>query len=127
MPELSPRVDDFLAAMGHARADEIQALRALILSSGPALEETIKWNAPSYRHGGDDRVTMRLRPGERVELILHRGAKKRQDAVDFTDASGLVHWRAPDRGQVVLEPGALAAHAEALQALVAAWITATAD
>jgi hypothetical protein len=33
-----------------------------------------KWNAPSFRHAGEDRVTFRLQPGDKLQLIFHRGA-----------------------------------------------------
>ena len=42
-------------------------------------------------------MTFRLRPGDRLQLVLHRGAKVRDDAADFRfeDDSGLLEWAAP--------------------------------
>jgi hypothetical protein len=52
-------------------------LRAAILASNAAITEHVKWNAPSFCYGGTDRVTSRLRPGDRLQLIFHRGATTR--------------------------------------------------
>lgn len=80
----------------------------------------MKWNAPSYA----DRVTMRLHPGPRVELVLHRGAKPRELAgFTFDDPGGRVAWAAPDRGVVVLTgPADLD---DGLTDLVRRWLAAT--
>jgi hypothetical protein len=90
----SVSVEQFLDALSHPRKAEIQELRAAILGSSPAITEQVKWNAPSFCVNGDDRVTFRLQPGDRVELVFHRGATKRTDSDSFTfaDPSGLVQW-----------------------------------
>jgi hypothetical protein len=127
-PQNAGDVDDFLRELDHARRPEVEHLRQAILAAAPELTERIKWNAPSFCVDGDDRVTFRLRPGDRVELIFHRGAKKRSDsdAFAFEDATGLLTWLAPDRG-VVAFPDAAATHdaTGSVQELVTAWIAAT--
>jgi hypothetical protein len=47
-------------------------------------------------------VTFRLQPGNRLQLVLHRGAAVRDDAADFRfeDPSGLLEWAAPDRAVI---------------------------
>lgn len=117
----------FLAALRHGRAEEVERLRALILAAHPGLTEQIKWNAPSFAIDGDDRVTMRLAPGDVLQLILHRGAKVRDTTgFAFTDESGLVRWLAPDRGVVTLaDADDLEAKAPAIQNLVKNWVEAT--
>jgi hypothetical protein len=122
-----PSVAEFLAALQDGRAPQVERLRALILDAHPDLTEEIKWNAPSFAVDGDDRVTMRLAPGNVLQLILHRGAKVRDTTgFSFTDDSGLVRWLAQDRGVVTLE-GAddLEAKAPAIQQLVKTWVEAT--
>lgn len=109
----------------HARKAEILALRSLILTAEPGLTERIKWNAPSYGRP-DDRITMRLQPADRLELIFHRGAKAVDTPLAFTDASGLLDWVAADRAVVRFAPGDVERHSSALPALVRAWIAATA-
>ena len=86
----------------------MERIRSSILDSDPELSETIKWNAPNYVFEGEDRVTFRLQPGDRVDLVLHRGARKREDSDSFVfdDASGLIQWAARDRGVISIADGA---------------------
>jgi hypothetical protein len=100
-------VDEYLAGLLHPRKSDIPRTRAAILASDPELSETIKWNAPNFVFAGEDRVTFRLRPGDRVDLVLHRGARKRVDSDSFVfdDESGLITWAAPDRGVISIAEG----------------------
>ncbi len=117
-------VEAFLDGLKHARIEDIRALRKIILSVDPAMTERVKWNAPSFCYEGDDRVTMRLHPGDRLELIFHRGAKPRDSAgFAFDDPAGRIAWAAPDRG--VLKIGNPEAEREAITKLVSAWLAAT--
>ena len=94
-------VDDYLDAITHARKSEIETLRRLITDAVPDLIEHIKWNAPSFGPGEEDRITMRLHPGDRLQLILHRGSKAgADDFFRFEDPDRLIAWAAPDRGVV---------------------------
>ena len=122
------QVTAFIDGLTHARKAEIVLLRDAILGSRVELTEQIKWNAPSFCSGGDDRVTFRLQPGDRIELIFHRGAKKRTDALEFTDPNGLIRWLTPDRGVVALEDvAATKRHRAEIITLIEAWIQATHD
>jgi hypothetical protein len=124
----SPKVDAFVNDLVHSRKPEIEQLRDAILAAPINMTEQVKWNAPSFCCDGDDRVTFRLQPRDRVELIFHRGAKKRADTATFTfeDPTGRLKWLAPDRGVVVL-----ADHNDTIDmtadivALVEAWMTST--
>lgn len=123
-------VDQFLKSSGHPRGAEIQTIRAVLLASHPAVTERIKWNAPSFCVEGDDRITFRLQPGDRVELILHRGAKVRDDVASFSfdDPQGLVEWRTADRGTVPLANRAdTDAKLDDIRQLAARWFAATVD
>jgi hypothetical protein len=117
-------VDDFLDHISHMRIGEIRALRQIILEAFPAITEQVKWNAPNFCWEGQDRITMRLHPGDRLELILHRGAKARDNAdFAFIDPTGKIEWAAPDRGIVrITDP--LEQRGEIVE-LVADWISAT--
>lgn len=100
-------VDGYFAASTHGRLDEVRALRAALLSGVPGLTERIKWKAPSLGPDGTDRITFRLQPGDRVELVLHRGTSVRSmDGFTFDDADGLIAWAAPDRGVIVVRDAA---------------------
>lgn len=125
MPKQS--VEQFLSTLQHSRKDDIERVRALILAADPKLKEAIKWNAPSYGYD-DDRITFRLKPGDRVELIFHRGAKpKATDGFSFADDSGLLTFLAPDRAMASFANRRdIDANADALQALVRNWMKATA-
>ncbi len=104
MSNRAEEVEQFLAALEHPLKEAIVAVRAAILDSDAKITERIKWNAPSFCYGGDDRVTFRLQPKGRFQLIFHRGAKVKDTAgFEFKDSSGLLEWAAKDRGVVTLE------------------------
>lgn len=114
----------YLDDLSHARIDDIRAVRDIVLAVDPAITEQVKWNAPSFCWDGDDRVTMRLHPGDRLELIFHRGAKPADSTrFSFDDPSGRMTWRAPDRG--VLRVGDPAEERATIVTLVSAWMAAT--
>ncbi|WP_316358252.1 DUF1801 domain-containing protein [Devosia sp.] len=120
-------VDTYLEALEHRHKPAIQALRRLIHDAVPDLTERIKWNAPSFGKGEDDRITMRLHPGDRLQLILHRGAKAgADDLFRFEDPDKLITWAAPDRG-VVTFSGAddLADKSAALTEILRRWVACT--
>jgi hypothetical protein len=101
-------VAEYLTGLQHSRKSDVERIRAAILGADPAMSETIKWNAPNYVFAAEDRVTFRLQPGDRVDLVLHRGARTRADANDFVfdDPSGLIQWATPDRGVISIPEGA---------------------
>jgi len=81
-----------------------EALCDLIRTACPDLTERIKWNAPSFGPGDQDRLTLNLARPDVVRLILHRGAK----AVDtktgqrlLPKATGL-RWATDQRAEVTL-------------------------
>lgn len=119
-----------MEALDHPRKGEIDELRAAILASNPDITEQVKWNAPSFCYRGDDRVTFRLQPEDRVELILHRGAKVRPDAdaFEFDDPTGLLTWASSDRGVVsVGNERELKAKKADIVMLVNLWMESTVD
>ena len=120
-------VDAYLDELQHARKAEVAALRLVILSAVPDLVERIKWNAPSFGLGDDDRITMRLHPGDRVQLILHRGAKAgADDFFRFEDPDRLIAWAAPDRGVVTFKDADdLAGKSAALSEILRRWVACT--
>src|SRR3954470_24547244 len=113
--EMLSLIDSYLETLAHSRKGEIESLRRVILDAVPGLVERIKWNAPSFGLD-DDRITMRLHPGDRVQLILHRGAKAgADDMFRFEDPDRLISWAAPDRGVITFADAAdLAQKSEAL-------------
>jgi hypothetical protein len=122
-------VDEYLDALRHPRIAEIRRLRRAILDADADLVETIKWNAPSFGYPGTDRVTLRLQPGDRLEVVCHRGTAKRDDGFGFDeDPVGLLAWAAADRGVVAIaDAPMLDARLPDIVALVKAWLLATSD
>lgn len=120
-------VDTYLEALEHRHKPAIQALRRLIHDAVPGLTERIKWNAPSFGKGEDDRITMRLHPGDRLQLILHRGAKAGvDDLFRFEDPDKLITWAAPDRGVVTfVDADDLANKSSALAEILRRWVACT--
>ena len=120
-------VDSYLESLEHQHKPAIQTLRQMIHDAVPGLAERIKWNAPSFGPGDNDRITMRLHPGDRLQLILHRGAKAgADDLFRFEDPDKLVTWAAPDRGVITFSDAAdLAAKSPALAGILRRWVACT--
>jgi hypothetical protein len=119
-------VTGFLTSLKHSRKAEINRVRNIILGALPDVVEKIKWNAPSFGLEEDDRITFRLQPGDKVDLIFHRGVKKIADGFAFSDETGLLKFVAPDRAVLIFTDAAdIEAKAENLRWLVRAWIAAT--
>jgi uncharacterized protein DUF1801 len=104
MANRSPEVDRFMEGLDHPLKEEIEQLRSTILGSNERITEHVKWKAPSFRYTGEDRVTFRLYPAERAQLVFHRGAKVKADTAEFVfeDATGLLRWVTQDRAVVAL-------------------------
>lgn len=114
---------DLLDALGHPRRAEIEALRRMIMRAEPALAETVKWNAPSYVFAGEDRLTMRLQPGSRMELVFHLGARKRHGGGDCARDFPLLKRLGPDRAMIGFRDMAdIEAQAEALGETIRRWM-----
>jgi len=129
MAKTDPEVDEFMERLEHPDREGIDLLRNRILESDDRITERVKWNAPSFCFEGEDRVTFRLKPGNRFQLIFHRGANVRDEADRFTfdDETGLIEWAAPDRGVLGIEDSADAIERQSeIVALVNRWMAAAA-
>lgn len=92
-------VDRFLANLRHPRKADIETVRAVILGADKRISEHVKWNAPSFVLQ-DDFATMKLQPANTVQVVLHRGAKRKAGAITVADPKGLLKWAAKDRAVV---------------------------
>jgi len=65
------------------------------------VNESIKWNAPSF-FIEDHFATFNLHYPDRVQIVLHAGAKVNPNATQFeiSDPSGLLKWAAADRASI---------------------------
>lgn len=116
-------VETFLASLDHPFKPEILALRQIILGADPSIEEGIKWNAPSFRTS-EYFATFHLRAKPGVQIILHRGAKKREGpGVSIEDPESLLEWLGDDRASVKFrDMQDVEAKRSALAALVRQWV-----
>jgi hypothetical protein len=104
MARTTQTLDEFMAGLDHPLAEGVALLRAAILASDKQITEQVKWKAPSFCWDGVDRVTFRLQPHDRLELIFHRGVAVRDDvdSFRFADPTGLLTWITPDRAVLAL-------------------------
>jgi hypothetical protein len=122
----APEVSAFLASLEHPFKPEITAIRDIILGADPAIAEEIKWNAPSFRTH-EFFATFHLRAKGCVQVILHRGAKVRDDGapeqLQVADPSGMLEWLSKDRASIKLYNMAeIEERRAALADLIRAWI-----
>lgn len=126
---MNEAVSKFVEQLDSPEKEIVSSIRAAILESNDAITEQVKWNAPSFCFGGEDRVTFRLKLKDRsAQLIFHRGAKVK-DASDFSfdDSSGLFEWAAADRAILkIKDPDDAKAKKAAIVKVVNEWMTATA-
>lgn len=114
-------VADFLRNCDHARVADFAQVRKLILEASASIEEGIKWNAPSFRTS-EWFATFHLRDPNKVAIVFHLGAKKRETAtrIPVGAPDGMVEWLAPDRCMVTVDD--VKRRGKALQAFVRGWI-----
>ncbi|MCI0639794.1 MAG: DUF1801 domain-containing protein [Gemmataceae bacterium] len=138
--QTDPAVVAFLRDLDHPLKKEIEAVRKIILGVSPEIREGIKWNAPSFRlcsplaPRADNRRTteyfatlnLRAKDGkDRVWLILHRGAKAKDNTKELkiADPAGLLQWLAKDRCLVTFaDQKEIKAKRAALERIVREWI-----
>lgn len=120
-------VESFRAQLNSDLLDTIDALRLLIKQSHSGLSERIKWNAPSFAIGDEDRITLGLERKGGVRAVFHRGARPQPlEGFNFKDRTGVAKWPTPDRGIVIFRNRAdVEEQAEAFSALCAQWLAAT--
>ncbi len=127
MAKKAEDVERFMRELEHPLKAEISRVRSAILAASSEVTEHIKWNAPSFCIGGEDRVTFRLQPEDRFQLVFHRGSKvKDAKGFRFEDDSGLLEWAAADRAVLTFQDAKdVKAKSAAAVELVARWMEAT--
>ena len=124
-PDTSAAVDAFMATLEHPHKAAIAALREVMRGAGPSISEGVKWNVPSFRTH-EYFATTHLRAKVGIGLILHLGAKGRDDVGGprIEDPEGMLVWLAADRAVVHFADIAdVHGRQAALQAIVRQWIT----
>lgn len=122
-------VDSYMRDLQHPLRDGVEALREIISSVDPRIIESIKWSAPSYAID-DHFATMNLHRPERIQLVLHGGAKPRPDLASLRvdDPSGMLGWAAADRANVEFSSiEDVELRRTELQAILLQWIAQVVD
>ena len=104
--KLNIEVSDFLNDLNHPFIKEIEQLRNCILSANKNISENIKWNGPNYCIDNEDRITMRVQPPtKQVQLIFHRGSKKKEQPKEklIANKSKMLVWKENDRAIVTFK------------------------
>lgn len=94
---------DFLTRFNNGRKPLVEALLQAIYEAGPDLTRSIKWNAPNFADNGKDRMTLMLHKKDRVGLMLHTGAKPKEDKKAphmYQDDTGLLDWNSNIRATI---------------------------
>ena len=128
MSNLNEEVTRFLDNLNHPLRNEIEELRHLIVDAVGGLTENIKWNGPNYMHHNEDRITMRVQPPGKIQLIFHRGAKKLIQPQNrlIDDPSGLLLWKENDRAIAAFKnPDDIKNRKSDLEGIIEKWISAT--
>lgn len=116
-------VEDFVKTLEYPLKNVVKAIREVILSANADMTEHIKWNAPSFCFGGEDRITMNLRSNDFVLLIFHRGAKVKTDFVEINDPQNLLTWLSADRATAkFVNTDQVTFKKDALEKLINRWI-----
>ena len=71
--KLNPEVDKFLEKKNHPLTREIQKVREIILSTDDAVEEGIKWSAPTFMYK-ENIASFFMNAKKFVSLMFHKGA-----------------------------------------------------
>ncbi len=127
MVNQTDKVNQFMSKLDHPLKGEIETVRAIILSANNEITEHMKWNAPSFCYQGEDRITFKLHPQDRIQLVFHRGSKvKPSEDFVFEDATGLLQWVTADRAMVTLQDMRdVEAKKDALAKVVDQWMRST--
>ncbi|HEY4613336.1 MAG TPA: DUF1801 domain-containing protein [Bacteroidota bacterium] len=69
----NPKVDEYLKKVAHPMNAEIQKVREIVLKVHPEIEETIKWNSPTFIYKGN-MASFFMNAKKHVSLMFHKGA-----------------------------------------------------
>lgn len=100
-------VDEFLDSLPDNKKSQVLKIRKYILAANPALQEHIKWNAPSYALDGEDRITFNLLNKEGlVKLVFHTGGLRKEDKKGkpiIDDQFSVMEWASDIRGFITFK------------------------
>jgi len=121
-----PTVEEFMRGLDHPLKPEINAVLMLIRGANPGITDGIKWNAPSFFYK-EWFATIHLKNTDAVQIILHLGAKVREDItgrIDIDDPDNLLQWLGKDRASIKFSSMPdIGKNTRAFQAIVSQWLT----
>lgn len=124
----SELVSQHIDGLDHPLKPVMHEIRKLVLEADSGITEHIKWNSPSFCHGGDDRITYNIRPNGELLLVFHRGAKvkdRKGEGRLIDDKTGLLKWITDDRATIAIsDQDDLNKMKAGFKTLVRQWITA---
>lgn len=123
------QVTEFMNNLEHPFKNAIEEVRKIILGTNNRITEKIKWNAPSFCVGDDDRITFNLHGTDYFRLVFHCGSKVK-DASNkeplIVDNTGLLEWASVDRAIVKFtNMNDVKSKENDLREIVNKWINAT--
>jgi hypothetical protein len=122
---------EFMTKFDDERKQLVEALLKAMAEECPTLTETIKWNAPTFCYNGKDRMTIMLHKKDRVGLILHTGAKPKEDKNAphlYTDDTELLEWNSNIRATITFfDLTAFSSKRNLFKKAVKCWIEETKD
>lgn len=121
--------DAHLEASSQPLAGALAGLCELIRTVDPRIEESIKWNAPSFSIV-DHFATTGFSPAGSLRLVLHTGAVKRATplVLDIEDAGLPLDWKGTDRAVLTFSSAdEVRDRADALRSVLRQWIAQTQD
>ena len=94
---------EFMTEFDDERKPLVEGILKTIIEACPILTESIKWNAPTFCYNNKDRMTILLHKKDRVGLILHTGAKPKEDKKApslYSDDTELLEWNSNIRATI---------------------------
>ena len=111
----NPEVDTYLNKKAHPLTVEIQRVREIILSVDDRVEETIKWQSPTFMYKGNI-ASYFMNAKKHVSLMFHKGAS-------INDNSGLLEGDAKEcRTAKFYSMDDIESKKEALEGVIKEWI-----
>ncbi|MBX2979078.1 MAG: DUF1801 domain-containing protein [Flavobacteriales bacterium] len=120
-----PATTALLDAHKHPLRKELDALRKIILSVDPSIEEGVKWNTASFRTSDWFATLNGPKQVKQAMIILHAGAKAKGIVLKdrIPDPEGLLKWMGNDRAQIVFKDGEeIRAQEKAVGSIIKAWL-----
>lgn len=126
MAKAATSADALMAALEHPLKAEAEALRAILLGlKAPKLDESVKWNAPSYAVGGVHCVTFNFGDRKSIRLVFHcdTARKETKGALPAFEHT-LLSWQSDIRAIAAFRNmEEVAAAKAALPELVVRWVS----